>query len=286
MRLRPFHRFAYAAALCLASAVAVFSVRASLVIPRTIADAVETAEVVFAGHVTRIHAEHAGRHNAIVTHVDFDRLEQVKGDLPGSTVTLRLRGGRIGTEMLGVEGQPEFAVGGRYAVFCTTRDFGSDENGFNPTLGMNEGVFRLETPEGLQGDIVLDPSGRLVVGTEGDRLVVLGPSRPDTSGSPVRVISHDRTTRVDPEERARASQPRPIGPKPEPPRGRALPVASGPEPPRHARASPDSAAAAPARESATKMPTEPTVIVVDPSRDTGARLSPREFLATLRSMTR
>lgn len=285
MRTSRFHRFASAAVLSfLASALAPFPVQATLIIPQTIADAVETAEFVFAGHVTRIHAEHQGRHNAIVTYVDFDRLEQVKGDLPGPTVTLRLRGGQIGTEVVEVEGQPEFAVGGRYAVFCTTRDLGSDANSFIPILGMNEGVFRLETPEGVQRDIVLDPSNRPVMGIEGARLIVLGPSRADTGSSPVGVSSHDRKTRVDPEERARASQPRPLGPMPEPARGIVLPVARDPKLPRPTRIAPDSAPPVPPRKAMIKMPTEPTVIVIDPSRDTGARLSSREFLAALRSM--
>lgn len=263
------------------------SVGATTIIPRTIAEAAATAQVIFAGRVTQIRPERAGQYNTIVTRVTFDAVTEVKGVVQRGRSMLLLRGGRIGNEEIGVDGQPQFSVGGEYVVFCTTDDFGSEANRFVPTLGMFEGVFRVGTQGTGAGNVVFDPVGRPVVGIESGRLIVLDATKEGGSGKKMTppIVSQDRTRRVDPNEREIASSPRPAAPPADSKRVGATP-SSGPKPPKPSRRTRETADPSTGHKTVPSIPKEPTVLVLDPTNDPGTRMSLERFLEALRAMTR
>lgn len=112
----------------------------------------------------------------------------------GPTVTLRIAGGKDGTEEVQVFGMPRFELGHRYLVFLRQ---GYAETGV-PIVGVNQGFFEITTTaEGEEQ--LLDSEGDVVVAIEKDRVVCrhnpertdartprLGPAPVPEQGSGVR----------------------------------------------------------------------------------------------------
>jgi hypothetical protein len=117
--------------------------RATSVIPPTFDQLVADAEVIFQGSVTEVKSQWAGeggqRH--IVTYVTFKVDDALKGN-PGETYTIRMLGGTVDGESMGVSDAPTFNVGDKQILFV-------ENNGsqFIPLVGIMYGQFRVQPDE-------------------------------------------------------------------------------------------------------------------------------------------
>lgn len=117
--------------------------RATSVIAPTFDQLVADAEVIFQGSVTDVKSQWAGeggdRH--IVSYVTFKVEDVLKGN-PGETYTIRMLGGTVDGESMGVSDAPTFKVGDKQILFV-------ENNGsqFIPLVGIMYGQFRVQADE-------------------------------------------------------------------------------------------------------------------------------------------
>jgi hypothetical protein len=122
---------------------------ATTVIPPTFDELVAQAEVIFQGNVTEVKSEWVGegaqRH--IMSYVSFKVEDALKGN-PGQSYTIRMLGGTVDGETMGVSDAPKFTVGDKEILFV-------EHNGsqFIPLVGIMHGRFHVQ----------LDQSGQEVV---------------------------------------------------------------------------------------------------------------------------
>ncbi|MEY2485751.1 MAG: hypothetical protein QOH39_1399 [Verrucomicrobiota bacterium] len=115
------------------------SAEATTVIPPTFDQLVGQAEFIFQGNVTKLNAqwigEGADRH--IVSYVTFNVKEALKGT-PGQTYTIRMFGGTVEGESMGIADAPTFQVGDEDILFV-------ENNGSQviPLVGIMHGRFHV-----------------------------------------------------------------------------------------------------------------------------------------------
>lgn len=135
--------------LVAALAVSVPAARATTVIPPTFDELVGQAEFIFQGKVTNVRSQWVGeggqRH--IATFVTFQVEDSLKG-APGESYTIRVFGGTVGEDSMGISDAPTFQVGDDEIVFV-------EHNGSQlvPLVGMMHGQYRVQK----------DASGREIV---------------------------------------------------------------------------------------------------------------------------
>jgi hypothetical protein len=126
-------------------------VRATTVIPPTFDELVDQAEIIFQGDVTNVKAEWVGegaqRH--IMSYVTFKVEESLKGN-PGQSYTIRMLGGTVDGETMGVSDAPKFHVGDKDILFVQNN--GSQ---FIPLVGIMHGRFHVRRTE-TNEEIVTD----------------------------------------------------------------------------------------------------------------------------------
>lgn len=114
--------------------------QATTVIPPTFDELVDQAEIIFQGEVTAVKSQWVGegaqRH--IVSYVTFRIEDSLKGN-PGQSYTIRMLGGTVGDESMGVTDAPKFDVGDRDVLFV-------QNNGtqFIPLVGIMYGRFHVQ----------------------------------------------------------------------------------------------------------------------------------------------
>jgi hypothetical protein len=126
--------------LSIALIVSMRAALATTVIPPSFDQLVQQAEVIFQGSVTDVRSQWVGegaqRH--IVSYITFSIEEGIKGDV-GQSYTLRMFGGTVGEDAMGISDAPEFKVGDRDILFV-------ENNGTQaiPLVGIMHGRFRVE----------------------------------------------------------------------------------------------------------------------------------------------
>jgi hypothetical protein len=132
--------------LIAALAAALPAIQATTVIPPTFDQLVSQAELIFQGDVTDVRSEWVGegaqRH--IVSYVTFRVEEALKGS-PGESYTIRMLGGTVDGETMGVSDAPKFQVGDKDILFV-------EHNGtqFIPLVGIMHGRFHVRINESGQ----------------------------------------------------------------------------------------------------------------------------------------
>src|SRR6266513_1284202 len=120
--------------------VSVRTAQATTVIPPTFDELVAQAEVIFQGDVTDVKSQWVGegaqRH--IVSYVTFKVEDALKGTL-GQSYTIRMLGGTVDGETMGVSDAPKFKVGDKDILFV-------ENNGsqFVPLVGIMHGRFHVK----------------------------------------------------------------------------------------------------------------------------------------------
>ena len=123
--------------------------RPTTVIPPSFDQLVGQAELIFQGSVTDVRSQWVGegaqRH--IVSYITFKIEDALKGD-PGQSYTIRMFGGKIDGDAMGISDGPEFKVGDDDILFV-------ENNGSQvvPLVGLMHGRFHVKK----------DQSGREVV---------------------------------------------------------------------------------------------------------------------------
>jgi len=127
--------------LCAASVIALnATARATTVIPPSFDQLVGQAQVIFQGSVANVRSqwtgEGANRH--IESYVTFQVEETLKGT-PGQSYVMRVYGGTVGEDSMGIADAPEFKVGDRDILFV-------ENNGTQaiPLVGIMHGRFKLK----------------------------------------------------------------------------------------------------------------------------------------------
>ena len=138
--------------------------RATTVIPPTFDELVEQAQIIFQGTVADVRCEWAGEgtQRAIVSYVTFRVEDPIKGEPGGATYTMRMLGGTIGNETMGIADAPTFKSGDRDIVFV-------ENNGtqYIPLVGIMYGRFHVQADSVAGKDIVTSDSGGPVAGVTG-----------------------------------------------------------------------------------------------------------------------
>ena len=134
---------------------AVSSIHATTVIPPTFDELVNQADVIFQGNCTDVKSQWVGEgaQRNIVSYVTFKVDDALKG-APGQSYTIRMLGGTVDGETMGVSDAPKFKVGDRDILFV-------ENNGsqFVPLVGIMHGRFHVQQ----------DQSGKEVVTTNEDQ---------------------------------------------------------------------------------------------------------------------
>jgi hypothetical protein len=127
--------------LCVTSVIALnATARATTVIPPSFDQLVSQAELIFQGTVTNVRSqwvgEGANRH--IESYVTFQVEENLKGT-PGESYVMRLYGGTVGEDSMGISDAPVFNVGDHDILFV-------ENNGTQaiPLVGIMHGRFKLQ----------------------------------------------------------------------------------------------------------------------------------------------
>jgi hypothetical protein len=113
--------------------------KATTVIPPSFDQLVGQAELIFQGSVTNVRSqwvgEGANRH--IESYITFRVEESLKGN-PGQSYVMRMYGGTVGEDSMGISDAPVFNVGDRDVLFV-------ENNGSQviPLVGLMHGRFRL-----------------------------------------------------------------------------------------------------------------------------------------------
>jgi hypothetical protein len=135
--MKKVHSLLLAAALMTASAN---FARATSVIPPSFDQLVRQAELIFQGTVTDVRSQWIGegaqRH--IVSYITFTVEDGIKGDA-GQSYAIRMYGGTVGEDSMGISDAPVFKVGDREILFV-------ENNGTQvvPLVGLMYGRFHLE----------------------------------------------------------------------------------------------------------------------------------------------
>ncbi|HXX42024.1 MAG TPA: hypothetical protein VEI58_07140 [Chthoniobacterales bacterium] len=120
--------------------------RGTTVIPPTFDELVDQADFIFQGEVTTVKSEWIGegaqRH--IMSYVTFKVGDAIKGS-PGQNYTIRMLGGTVDGESMGVSDAPKFEVGDQDILFVQNN--GSQ---FIPLVGIMHGRFHVRRNEGGQ----------------------------------------------------------------------------------------------------------------------------------------
>ena len=127
--------------LSLAFAAGLPCAKATTVIPPTFDELVAQAETIFQGVVTDVTSQWVGeggqRH--IVSYVTFNVEETLKGNAGQKKYTIRMLGGTVDGESMGVSDAPKFKVGDKDILFV-------EHNGtqFIPLVGIMHGRFHVK----------------------------------------------------------------------------------------------------------------------------------------------
>jgi len=126
--------------------ISVRTAQATTVIPPTFDELVAQAEVIFEGDVTDVKSQWVGegaqRH--IVSYVTFKVEDALKGT-PGQSYTIRMLGGTVDGETMGVSDAPKFKVGDKDILFVQNN--GSQ---FVPLVGIMHGRFHVKRDQAGQ----------------------------------------------------------------------------------------------------------------------------------------
>ena len=138
--------------------IALLPAAATTVIPPTFDELVQEADVIFQSTVLDVRSEWtgAGAQRHIVSYVTFRVDEPIKGQA-GATYTLRMLGGTVNGETMGVADAPQFKAGERDILFV-------EKNGtqFIPLVGIMHGRFRVLEDAASGKEIVVTNAGQPV----------------------------------------------------------------------------------------------------------------------------
>lgn len=141
-------------------------------LPMTLQGVAARANIVFAGTVDTVYyRELKDDVVAVITVVEFRKLQFAQGRGGGTTIKLQLYGGILNGLEYAVDLMPRFEVGERYVVLAS--DEGTKGDSYFPIIGLTEGVFRVKSDQSTGRQLVHDLHGRVLIGIERNHIQVL-----------------------------------------------------------------------------------------------------------------
>ena len=120
--------------------------KATTVIPPTFDQLVTQAEIIFQGNVTDVKCQWVGEgaERQIVSYVTFKVEDALKGN-PGQSYTIRMFGGTVDGESMGIADAPKFNIGDKDILFV-------ENNGSQvvPLVGIMHGRFHVKRDQAGQ----------------------------------------------------------------------------------------------------------------------------------------
>ena len=155
-------RRAAAASLSVALALASLSLpsSATTLVYKSFDDLMKEADAVVAGHVVSVDSQY-NANREIYTFVTLDQVEVLSGNYTDSTLTIRLKGGKVQNDISHVIGSPEFTEGERVVLFVS-----GNGRYMVPLVGWTQGVFRIQQDPATSLDVIKDADGNRVVGVQ------------------------------------------------------------------------------------------------------------------------
>jgi hypothetical protein len=144
------------------------------------------SEGIVVGTVRQVQSNYDSRQE-INTFVTFDNLKVLGGSYSASGITLRLKGGRVGDEVLVVEGSPQFKEGERVLMFIQ-----GNGREIVPLVGWTQGLFRFVSDPTTGEMMIADSLGRSVVGVEGNHVKTAGDAGRDDLGIAMRTAVDEK----------------------------------------------------------------------------------------------
>ena len=118
--LSPLSRALFSAPLAVAALLVAVSgpgpARATTLVPLAVEDMTQISSDVVLGKVSRVTCEYSADRSQIFTYVTVTADQRLKGE-GGARQTFVLWGGRVGDDVLQIEGSPQFAAGEQVLVF-------------------------------------------------------------------------------------------------------------------------------------------------------------------------
>jgi hypothetical protein len=165
--------------IAVALIAALETARATTVIPPSFDQLVTQAEAIFQGSVTDVRSQWVGEgsQRQIVSYVTFKVEDALKGDI-GASYAIRMYGGTVGEDSMGISDAPIFKVGDRDIVFV-------ENNGSQaiPLVGIMYGRFHVQRDQSGQ-DVVTRNEGQPVknvaaLGREMEETTAANPAEPN-----------------------------------------------------------------------------------------------------------
>lgn len=164
-------------------------VRATVIVPATLAELTTEALAIVMGRVAQIDTQWSDGRRRIETLVTVEAIDYLKGNL-GERVVVRVPGGEIGAFRSVVVGAPSFRTGEEVVLFLTAHG-----PSLPAVIGLNQGVFRVVT-DMTSGRKLVTPPAFLVGTTEPQRIERGSRSRQpvtmDTFANEVRTLAARR----------------------------------------------------------------------------------------------
>jgi hypothetical protein len=129
----------------------------------TLNEMLAACPLVFEGRVTAVEAQEDSRGGRIHTYVTFEVQDVIKGEDPGSFITLRFLGGRMGDVTMTVSDMTMPRAGERGIYFVESLE----RFQAHPLYGWSQGHF-IVVPDSAGTDRVMTGTGHPVTGIDGD----------------------------------------------------------------------------------------------------------------------
>lgn len=260
---------------------------ASVVVPMPLSYLAKHSAVIFAGTVNSISPGWNAQHTTIVTRIRFAGIEWVKGDSGQNSAVLSLRGGKVAGEEMGADGQPAFQLGQRYVLLLSSKELGSEHDGYYPIIGLYEGYFSIRSDTKTGRKVLVDSAGNEIVSVDGGKLVLVAEQATEDHAHSNRSAAKPSATdvpftvnRVSPSRQDSLAQ-----------SSRTPPPTPRPSQKRH----PKVGAVRQSGHVVTDwrpgsqrilLPEGAAAIIIDQASDPGTRLSEDQFLSKLRELSR
>jgi hypothetical protein len=104
---------------------------------------------------------------SITTHITFNDLNVVKGQIAYSTYTLEMLGGTVGREHFDIPGAPTFTQDETYVLFIK----GNSSSMF-PLVGAHQGQFQVRYDHVSKMDVLFNTHNHVITGIDSDNAIV------------------------------------------------------------------------------------------------------------------
>ncbi|HIB55185.1 MAG TPA: hypothetical protein EYG58_07080 [Nitrospirales bacterium] len=142
------------------------SIDALVAIEKDFSQLVSEANLILVGTVIDLEGKRLSN-GSITTHITFNDLNVVKGQIAYSTYTLEILGGTVGREHFDIPGAPTFTQDETYVLFIK----GNSSSMF-PLVGAHQGQFQVRYDHVSKMDVLFNTHNHVITGIDSDNAIV------------------------------------------------------------------------------------------------------------------